>query len=92
MSINVEARDEFVKSSTVPTECFLIHAPDDFNLGKILRGQVYVGLNDDSTHKTYCVGHATKVDKVLKDEAKNRILLRMSMDGGGDRKAKLERA
>ena len=96
MATNVEARAvDYVtlfRSNAVPTVCFLIDDPDNFNLGKFHKVQAHAVLKDNSTYNKCCIRHPIEIAKVLKDEAKNKNLLRTNTGEDRDRNPKVERA
>ena len=50
-----------------------------------------MGLKDNSMHAKSCVRNAVELAKVLEEQSKDKILLCMNADGGGDINPKFER-
>ena len=82
--------ETFMKLNVTHSAILAIDIPKDFNLGKFYEGEADVGMKDNTMHKKSFLRYAVEIAKVLEEKSKDKMLLRMNADGGGDRNPKFE--
>ena len=91
VEVKAADHDTVIKSTIAPSVMLHIDHPCYNNLGSFYKGQVYVGLKDNSLHKGSSIRHVIEFGKTMTDQLENKLALILFSDGGGDRNHRFER-